>query len=355
LGEETSFLSQFAGPPGAAAAKGLGAAALGAAAGKKLLKGAAEEGAEMAGKGIRAYHGSPHEFERFSTEHIGTGEGGQAYGHGLYFAENEPTALSYKHSTSDLKDWGVTGNSNWRLPSWLAKQINSSPKAGLDEGIANFEKRLADMKAENHWNVGGIQDIVDALHAIKRGDAKLIKPGHMYEVEINAPKEKFLDWDKPLSEQHSAIKEKVFKALGAETPLVGQTKTGRWITMDEKGNVIGRADGWPDQATAREAAKVLSQDAERMLAKTPGELLKSGSQAINKDRTQKLRDAGIPGIRYLDQGSRGSEGGTYNYVVFDENLIKVIRKYGIAGLATLPPAVKATLTFANPDEAAHNR
>src|SRR6516162_1684823 len=43
LGEETSFLSQFAGPPGAAAAKGLGAAALGAAAGKKLLKGAAEE------------------------------------------------------------------------------------------------------------------------------------------------------------------------------------------------------------------------------------------------------------------------------------------------------------------------
>ena len=37
---------------------------------------------------IRAYHGSPHDFERFDTSKIGTGEGAQSYGHGLYFAEN---------------------------------------------------------------------------------------------------------------------------------------------------------------------------------------------------------------------------------------------------------------------------
>ena len=55
--------------------------------------GTAPEGALRAGaarvaeeKGIVAYHGSPHDFDRFSTEHIGAGEGAQAYGHGLYFA-----------------------------------------------------------------------------------------------------------------------------------------------------------------------------------------------------------------------------------------------------------------------------
>ncbi|CAB4145377.1 hypothetical protein UFOVP473_1, partial [uncultured Caudovirales phage] len=43
-------------------------------------------------KGITAYHGSPHSFDRFSLDKIGTGEGAQAYGHGLYFAQSEDVA-----------------------------------------------------------------------------------------------------------------------------------------------------------------------------------------------------------------------------------------------------------------------
>lgn len=35
---------------------------------------------------MTAYHGSPHDHDGFSTEHIGSGEGNQAYGWGLYFA-----------------------------------------------------------------------------------------------------------------------------------------------------------------------------------------------------------------------------------------------------------------------------
>jgi len=34
------------------------------------------------------WHGSPHLFDKFDISKIGTGEGAQAYGHGLYFAEN---------------------------------------------------------------------------------------------------------------------------------------------------------------------------------------------------------------------------------------------------------------------------
>src|SRR5262245_50888468 len=55
----------------------------------------APRGALGAGPGIRAYHGSPYDFERFDLSKIGTGEGAQAYGHGLYFAENPATAQSY--------------------------------------------------------------------------------------------------------------------------------------------------------------------------------------------------------------------------------------------------------------------
>lgn len=52
--------------------------------------------AERAVEPIVAYHGSPHTFDRFDLAHVGSGEGAQAYGHGLYFAENEDVAKGYK-------------------------------------------------------------------------------------------------------------------------------------------------------------------------------------------------------------------------------------------------------------------
>lgn len=42
-----------------------------------------------------------------------------------------------------------------------------------------------------------------------------------------------------------------------------------------------------------------------------------------------LLDSGIPGIRYLDAGSRGA-GGTSNYVVFDDALIEILKRNGVA-------------------------
>ena len=51
---------------------------------------------------LKAYHGSPHDFDRFDLSKIGTGEGAQAYGHGLYFAEKEAVARSYRDSLTDM-------------------------------------------------------------------------------------------------------------------------------------------------------------------------------------------------------------------------------------------------------------
>ena len=49
-------------------------------------------GLGMAGGAIKAYHGSPYDFDKFDLSKIGTGEGAQAYGHGLYFAEEPAVA-----------------------------------------------------------------------------------------------------------------------------------------------------------------------------------------------------------------------------------------------------------------------
>ena len=45
-----------------------------------------------------AYHGTPHRFDEFSLEHIGTGEGAQAHGWGLYFAQDRKVSEDYPNN-----------------------------------------------------------------------------------------------------------------------------------------------------------------------------------------------------------------------------------------------------------------
>jgi hypothetical protein len=47
------------------------------------------------------------------------------------------------------------------------------------------------------------------------------------------------------------------------------------------------------------------------------------------DVAAKLKELGIPGIRYLDQGSRGVGEGSRNWVVFSDDIIEILKKYGI--------------------------
>ena len=59
--------------------------------------------------------------------------------------------------------------------------------------------------------------------------------------------------------------------------------------------------------------------------------------------SEELNKGGIPGIKYLDNASRNSKGNTKNYVIFDEKLINIMKKYGIAApVAVSSMAVKSS-------------
>ena len=57
----------------------------------------------------------------------------------------------------------------------------------------------------------------------------------------------------------------------------------------------------------------------------------------NAEMTRVLADQGIPGIRYLDQGSRGAGQGTHNYVVFDDSLLQILKRNGLPVNGLLNP------------------
>jgi hypothetical protein len=71
----------------------------------------ADKGADMAMSAATVWHGSPHKFDKFDSSKIGTGEGAQAYGHGLYLAESPDVAKSYQTTLTMDRGFNFGGKS----------------------------------------------------------------------------------------------------------------------------------------------------------------------------------------------------------------------------------------------------
>ena len=257
-------------------------------------------------EGIIAYHGSPHTFDKFDMSKIGTGEGAQAYGHGLYFAENEGVARGYRDTLTKKHAGNPDHYDGMVFPPSLEKaqqsELNAlSAKMRKDGNLPQSEMtRWRELKAvEDSYN-----NAVDAA-----------KPkGSTYQVRINAKPDEFLDWDRPLSEQPKAIQD-----------MLGSHPKSARLT----GNDVVRGQ--------------LTQPTGEAIANRFGR---------TSDGAAQMKAAGIKGIRYKDQGSRGADGGTYNYVVFDDSIIDILKRYGIPMTAGVGGAMVVTGANMPPDLAA---
>jgi hypothetical protein len=269
----------------------------------EMLQIAADHDPRIA-ESLEAWHGSPHEFDRFDQSRIGTGEGAQAYGHGLYFAENERVAREYQRATSDkafvnkvaeLYDEGFSPADAWA-------EIKDNWKE-----FTPAEQRLMTALEKDDW-LGfeyPHQAVNAALRDIKWFDvspetaAAAHAVGNMYRVRIKASHEHFLDWDKPLGEQSEHVRAKL------------------------------RAAGFQDHQTGKEIYQSL-------VKYRPGEgggMTSAGMKISDLDATPeaasgRLGATGIPGIKYLDQGSRRAGEGTRDFVVFDDKHIEITHKNG---------------------------
>jgi hypothetical protein len=292
-------------------------------AGGPMLGAAVKPMLQAAKPGIRAYHGSPHDFDKFDLSKIGTGEGAQAYGHGLYFAERPETAKAYRDTLSQIMDkrpreQQVAGDAIERFGS-------------RDKALSTLEDVIKRREAGEVAPWGQYfpyHDEAVLARDLLKTDWQPQPLGRMYEVNINAHPDQFLDWDKPLSGQTPQIHE-TMKAAGYSSPQV---------TLPSQYSTVGYTAG----------------------------------RELNKpDEVARLREMGIPGIKYLDQGSRplsfdpqrvadlefavskhkalgdtakaaefekilaGYPKPTHNYVVFDDKLIDILKKYGIAGMGMI--------------------
>jgi hypothetical protein len=254
---------------------------------------------------IEAWHGSPHDIDRFDGSRIGTGEGAQTYGHGLYFAENEKVASQYARSTS--------GRDFIRKAQELYSEHDSPDDAHAaiveSKDFTPGQKRLLLALEKDDWlGFDYPHQAVSAALSDPNGKNWEMSPqtldaikhvGNMYRVRINADQVHFLDWDKPLGEHPESVRSKL-RAAGFEDSQTGKDIYHSLVKYR------------PNQGGGTTSAGMKIAD----ITATP------------EAASGRLKATGIHGIKYLDQGSRGAGEGTRNYVVFDDKHIEITHKNG---------------------------
>lgn len=295
----------------------------------------AGETALGAGPTIKAYHGSPHDFDRFDLSKIGTGEGAQAYGHGLYFAENEGVAKGYRER---LATKAAIANVDNTPQSMAALAVQATGEAQARQNLLNNMQHFGESHPVYVQSKAAIKAIDDGSYK-----AVPIDKGHMYEVQINADPAHFLDWDKPLSQQGELVQRSV-PPLNVSARSIGVNPN----LGEELFDVTTKGGGSLGTFPKSKLDEVMSNPS-KFDPRTGGMIYESrglvpGDYADKTAATKALLDRGIPGIKYLDQGSRGAGEGSSNYVVFNDKIIDILKKYGVGSVAALPPAVQYSLS-----------
>lgn len=242
------------------------------------------------------YHGSPYKFDKFTLDKIGSGEGVQAYGWGLYFAGDKGIAEWYR-KTLTPRELYIDGQS-WRShPDMTADQIDalgtlySVREKTIDDAIrvirdqANMAWRSRE--ARDLWNQRA--NIIESMR--ERIDVRE-GTGQLYAVDI--PDDGYLLWDQPIDQQPK-LQEFVRSLDTAARNRIQELFEDRPFTGGGLYEVLKEIYGTP------------------------------------KGASMALKEAGFAGIQYLDGTSRAAGKGSYNFVIFDDEAVRVLETYYQAG------------------------
>jgi hypothetical protein len=264
-----------------------------------------------------AYHGSPYRFDKFTLDKIGSGEGAQAYGWGLYFAGNKQVAEYYRGALAGeeriytLKGQPIDIDSLGTMDK-LALQIAARPDL--------YSIKSVEEAGASEESLRELRSLVKKYKGAKYEEAP---KGQLYEVNIPED-DTMLHWDKPLSEQPEKVKDALANVKGirffdSEGNQVEPSKAEYAKTFDENNISTSNAINTGEQLYHAMHAEHMNQEA----------------------ASRYLHSLGIDGIKYLDGNSRFDGVGSYNYVVFDDQAINVLKTYyqsaGVAPEAEAPP------------------
>ena len=216
-------------------------------------------------KGIKAWHASPHDFDKVDLSKIGTGQGAASYGPGFYAAE------SPKVSGLGGEYWKDFVSPVWEKsdePRRLALDFlfaTSGDRAAATRDLRSVINRK-DVPLPKHYTPETMQDALKVLESSEH-----IGP-RVYELNLKADPRSFLQWDEPLTQQPKAVQDIYSSSVSYPRPT-------------DKGHEIYQGLGY------------------KLTGVEPGSAA-AGIGLGQREAMGALKEAGIPGVRYLDAHSR---------------------------------------------------
>ena len=322
--------------------------------------------------GIIAFAGSGADFDEFKLEFIGTGEGAQAFGYGLYFSDSEDIAKFYKNqltgSSFETKDgkifdpyaMGDDGKRTIQNPNIRTSIAQSD--GDIDKPIAKAERIIANSPNTQASELAEKDLII--LRDLKAKGGFTVNKGKTYKVGIEAKPEELLDYDKPIGQQNEFVTERLKKVveeinaddainLGFDPFELGEKQAiekAKQNMLDPDRTVVSFLNDWAvfrgEQATGE---KLLDKNGIKGIKyydansrKSPFEIylsIKGKPYDTEPINALDSRQAKLIADDYKEKGFEVEikETGSRNYVIFDDKLVSILEKYGIVG----PVAVSA--------------
>lgn len=279
----------------------------------KLEKYVANENKPKSKQQVDAYHGSPHDFDEFKMEKIGTGEGAQAFGHGLYFTDLKRIGEEYAKKLSLNKKYSFEGIDNINniathpmTKAFIQDMLKSDPKNRTD--AINWVRENSKGKSEKVISeLMGFAKLLNIDNSVK---------GNLYNVTLHEGKTPeqytWLEWDKPLN----------IKLLSK-------------IKNDFKAN----RDNFKKTENYNQSDKYLREYYDGLLKKIEAVKIPSNSDLYkrlsvlfgsDKQASSFLLENGIDGVKYpaesIARGATSENARGFNYVVFDEKAVTIKAK-----------------------------
>jgi hypothetical protein len=259
--------------------------------------------------GANVWQGGPHKYgpegAAESLQHMGKGEGAQAYGWGRYDAQNKAVADDYYKKFSDPDQMPL---------SFKDKPVDEIWNDGIVERWGDLTSKMTQDEVDDFTTVMGnlsqvnkLEDVGNVLYGFDERQMRmyrdlvepdLVKPptdAHLYKHDL--PDEdiaRYLDWDKPLSEQPESVRA-ALEQFGHKADPEG-LRSYDTALLDAL---------YKDTNTA--LPKLPADPAgEKMYWKLVDQFDTGDREAAKQAASEALGRAGIPGLKYLDQGSRVS-------------------------------------------------
>ncbi len=266
---------------------------------------------------------------QFDLSYIGTGEGSQAYGWGIYFEQSPEVAEHYRKYGAKfrvrMKD-GSIYSGNDEISEMLSEFLSDYPKNELRnnfEGVrdeiirgveefrdncqANAESRYnSEEEAVIHAEAAKLyQSVIDVLKNAKSFEGG----GNIYIADI--PENNVLiDWDADIHSQPEEVKKGMRRAIEKARQLRVTPEALERLKKSPTGEQFYR--------NLEQALKPLVRQG-RLKTKKHGTLERADMAA-----SLILNKAGIPGLRFWDRGSRDKKSGTHNFVIWNTDMIKLL-------------------------------